>query len=381
MSYPVAEAKKPCGTRKMSEISVDLGDRSYVVIVESGALDSLGWRIASTMSASSVVIVTNPVVGRRYGSRVEESISKAGMRIGRITIPSGERFKTIRTLERVLKEMVESGADRRSVVVALGGGVVGDVAGFAAAVYMRGIKCVQVPTTLLAMVDASVGGKTGVDLPSGKNLVGAFHQPSMVVADLDALRTLPGRELRAGLAEVVKHGIIYDQKLFDFTLEKAASLLAGTPDAVEHVVQRSVEIKREVVQKDERESGLRAILNFGHTIGHAIESVTGYAQYKHGEAVAIGMVAEARLSEAIGLGEAGLTRQVCEAVCSLRLPTAIPANLSAEEIAAAMGRDKKTVGGELRFALPDRIGHCSVVEGVAAAAVCAVIRECQEDAP
>jgi 3-dehydroquinate synthase len=243
---------------------------------------------------------------------------------------------------------------------------------------MRGVKCVQVPTTLLAMVDASVGGKTGVDLPSGKNLVGAFHQPVLVVADIETLRTLPARERRAGLAEVVKHGIIFDQRLFDFAVANAASLLAGKPESLEHVVTRSVEIKREVVQQDERESGIRAILNFGHTVGHAIESLTGYSQFRHGEAIAIGMVVEARISELIGHGEPGLAKAVSSALSGLHLPTAVPNRLSAEEIVLAMASDKKTIGGALRFALPNRIGRCAVVDGVAVRAVQAAIEECRE---
>jgi 3-dehydroquinate synthase len=362
----------------MSEIHVDFGDRSYVVIVESGALGSLGSRISTAMKPSGVIVVTNPVVGEWYGDLAEASIAGAGLKVSRITIPAGERFKTMRTLDRVLRQMVELGADRRGVVVALGGGVVGDVAGFAAAVYMRGVRVVQVPTTLLAMVDASVGGKTGVDLPSGKNLVGAFHQPSLVLADIDTLRTLPARELRAGFAEVVKHGIIFDQGLFDFSFTNAEALLRRDTVAIEHVVCRSVEIKREVVQKDEREAGLRAILNYGHTVGHAIESLTGYAQYRHGEAIAIGMVVEARLSEVIGVAEAGLARRTAEALRRFRLPTAVPAELSADAILAAMMADKKTVGGELRFALPDRIGHCRVVEKVDANSVSAAIHQCRK---
>ena len=359
----------------MSEIRVNLPEVSYVIKVGSGLLESLGAAVASCGSPTGVLVVSNPTVARHYGARVLASLKSSEIRAETATVPAGERYKTLNTVRKIYDSMLDAGIDRGGAVVALGGGVIGDMAGFAAATYMRGIPVYQVPTTLLAQVDASVGGKTGVDLPQGKNLVGAFHQPGAVIIDITTLRTLPARELRCGLAEVVKHGIIRDQEFFHFLGSHSSDLLARHADALDYAVVRSVEIKRDVVQQDERESGLRAILNYGHTIGHAIEVLTGYSSYKHGEAVAIGMVTEALLAECEGIAQKGTARAVYDMLKRMRLPVELDDSLEAADIAEAMQRDKKTLGGRIRFALPEDVGRCSVFEEIEPGSIRKAIEE------
>ncbi|MHB9037866.1 MAG: 3-dehydroquinate synthase [Armatimonadota bacterium] len=348
----------------MSEVRVNLGERSYVITIGAGVLARVGEIVASACKPTIAAIVTNPTVARYYADRTVESLELAGIRAETVVVPAGERFKTLRTVGKIYDALLEMKMDRGGVIVALGGGVIGDMAGFAAATYMRGIDFVQVPTTLLAQVDASVGGKTGVDLPQGKNLVGAFHQPRAVVMDTLTLNTLPIRELRSGLAEVVKHGIIYDQEFLSFLEKNAASLLAKRQDTLEHAVRRSVEIKRDVVETDERESGLRAILNYGHTVGHAIEVLSGYGKFRHGEASSIGMVTEALLAEDIGVAEAGITARIAEVLSRMRLPVNLDSSLDTREIVRAIELDKKTLGSSIRLALPVRLGECKVVANI-----------------
>jgi 3-dehydroquinate synthase len=275
--------------------------------------------------------------------------------VSAIELPDGEAYKTIATLQLILDRLVESGANRDTTVIALGGGVVGDIAGFAAACYMRGVDFVQVPTTLLAQVDSSVGGKTGVNHEKGKNLVGAFHQPRIVLIDTDTLATLPDRELRAGMAEVIKHGAICDAGFFTWLEDNVAALLGRDPDALAHAIRRCCEIKAAVVAEDEHEAGRRAILNFGHTFGHAIERCQGYGEWLHGEAVAAGMVMAARLS---GLAAGDVDRLV-NLVAAAGLPTRPPVIDKADWL-AAMGMDKKVRDKRLRFVLLDAIGACRV---------------------
>lgn len=346
----------------MAEVNVNLGERSYVITIGPGALSELGDRVAGLGAPTGMLVVSNPVVARFYGEAALQSLRNAGIRAELVTVPAGERFKTLGTVKRIYDSLLDARIDRKGAVVALGGGVVGDMAGFAAASYLRGIDFHQVPTTLLAQVDASVGGKVGVDLPRGKNLVGAFHQPRSVVIDTRTLDTLPARELRSGLAEVVKHGIIYDQEFFVFLDLYASELLARLECPMIEAVKRSVEIKRDVVEKDERESGLRAILNYGHTVGHAIEVLSGYGRYRHGEASSIGMVTEALLAEREGVSERGLAREVARVLAKMRLPILMDASLSTQDIVRAVQLDKKTLGGTLRLALPGTIGKCSIVE-------------------
>jgi 3-dehydroquinate synthase len=267
-------------------------------------------------------------------------------------------------VERLYSSFVAAGLDRKGVVVAVGGGVIGDIAGFAAACYLRGIRCVQVPTTLLAQVDSSVGGKTGVDLPEGKNLVGAFHQPALILIDLEALNTLPQRELRSGLAEVIKYGIITDEPFFYQTRDDLPAILKCDSHALKRAIMRSCEIKAAVVAEDEKEQGLRAILNFGHTVGHALESATQYRFYRHGEAIAIGMVTACLVGEDLGITPPTVTRDVSNCLAACGLPVEFPSSIDTAVIHTAMLLDKKTQSGRLRFVIAERIGKVRIVDDV-----------------
>lgn len=339
----------------MPEVTVNFDERSYVITIEPGAIARLGELVTRTGVPTGILVVSNPKVAGLYGDAVLASLRGAGLRAELTRLPAGERFKTLGTVRKIYDALLEARIDRRGAVVALGGGVIGDMAGFAASSYMRGIDFHQVPTTLLAQVDASVGGKVGVDLPRGKNLVGAFHQPKSVVIDTNTLATLPARELRSGLAEVVEHGIIYDQDFFVFLDRFASDLLARHECAIVEAIHRSVRIKQDVVEQDEREAGLRAILNYGHTIGHAIEVTSGYGKYRHGEASAIGMVTEALLAESQSLAESGLAREIARTLAKFRLPVAMDTTLNTEDLVRAIELDKKTLGGKLRLALPPNL--------------------------
>lgn len=357
----------------MKDIRVNLGERSYVIHVGAGVLADLGGVMAACGAPTFAAVVSNPTVARFHGDAVLESIRSAGIGTELIVVPAGERYKTLGTVRRVYEALLDLKLDRKGAIVALGGGVIGDLAGFVAATYMRGVDFYQVPTTMLAQVDSSVGGKTGVDLARGKNLVGAFYQPRAVVADVRTMRTLPARELRSGLAEVIKHGIIYDQPFFAALDARASELLAKREDALESAVARSVEIKRDVVEIDERESGLRAILNYGHTVSHALEVLAGYGKYRHGEALSVGMVTEALLAEREGVAEKGTAATVAATLAKVRLPVVMDDSLDTASMIRAIELDKKTLGGKLRLALPTRIGACEVVEGVSREALAAAI--------
>jgi 3-dehydroquinate synthase len=326
----------------------------YDVLVAPGALASIAEIVADVAPAHRYAIVTDDNVRAHYAERVAASLGRERTRV--YSIPAGESHKTREQWATLTDAMLADGLGRDSAVVALGGGVVGDLAGFVAATFMRGIPVVQVPTTLLAMIDASVGGKTGVDTPAGKNLVGAFHHPAAVVADPHVLSTLPREQMRAGLAEALKHGVIADAAHFEQVLSEGPTLLAGTiDDAVVDLVATSVEIKADVVRRDEREGGIRKTLNFGHTLGHAIEALSGYSLL-HGEAVAIGMVLESEIAERVGLASPGMSLRVRDAVERLTLPHRKPADQSADEILAATRSDKKARAGAVEYALPSRIG-------------------------
>ncbi len=342
-------------------VKVELGPRSYEIHIAPGLLSRLDEFCRPVIKGKNCLLVTDATIAPLYADGCARTLARLGCQVARAVIPPGETSKSGQWLFHIYEKAVEQGMDRKSFIVALGGGVVGDLAGFAAASYLRGIPYIQVPTTLLSMVDSAVGGKTGINLPQGKNLVGAFHQPVLVVSDLDVLRSLPRREYTSGLAEIVKYGVIRDAALFE-TLEKGAdAVLAGEPDMVARIVARSCEIKADVVGKDEyEESGLRAILNFGHTIGHAIETVTGYGHFLHGEAISIGMAFAARLSVELR----GMPRRDCDRLVNLLarlgLPTDVP-ECPWQPIRMAIGVDKKSKGGHPRFVLADRIG--SVAEG------------------
>lgn len=358
-------------TTPMSTLTVDLGTRSYPIVVESGLLA----RAAQWAGRPSrVALLSHPRLAALYAAPLLEGLAREGIACSLITVPAGERFKNLKTVARLYDALLDAGLDRRSLLITLGGGVLGDVGGFTAATYLRGIPFIQVPTTLLAQVDASVGGKTGVDLARGKNLVGAFHQPRAVLIDPDTLQTLSARELRSGLAEVIKYGIICDREFFVCIKEEMRRLLRRDPDALSHAILRSCALKAEVVGQDETEQGLRAILNFGHTVGHALESLTGYRRYKHGEAISIGMVSAGLIGEEMGITPKETTGAIADALQEARLPTAFPADISTDAVLQAMQRDKKTVGGRLTFVLASEIGRVSVVKDVPAQAVEAALR-------
>ena len=335
----------------------------YSIIVETGALDHVGALVRDVASSYHIAVVTDDRVAAHYLSRVLEALRSAfdardSDTIHSIAIPSGEQYKTREQWAAITDTLLARGSGRDTTIVALGGGVIGDLAGFVAATYMRGVPVVQIPTTLLAMIDASIGGKTAVDTPAGKNTVGAFHPPSLVVIDPSTLATLPERELRAGFAEVIKHGVIANANEIDATLRIASNLTASSLPipALESLIERSVRIKAAVVAEDERERGRRKVLNFGHTIGHGIEAASGFSLL-HGEAIAIGMVAEARLAEREGIAESRTAARIENAVSRAGLPTRIPSDLASDRILALMQSDKKRRRGMLEYALPRRIGE------------------------
>ncbi|WP_427184343.1 3-dehydroquinate synthase [Bordetella bronchialis] len=338
----------------MNVVDVAVPGARYPIRIAPGRLDHLDEAIPA--NATAIALVTNPTVAALYADRAEQALARTGRKVLRIELPDGEEHKDWRTLNRIFDALLANGFDRRSVLVALGGGVIGDMTGFAAAVYMRGIRFVQVPTTLLAQVDSSVGGKTGVNHPLGKNMVGAFHQPVAVEIDTDVLATLPAREVSAGLAEVIKYGMILDEGFWAWCEENAAPLRALDRQALGHAIRVSCELKARVVAEDERESGLRAILNLGHTFGHAIESGMGYGAWLHGEAVGCGMVQAAELSaEVAGLPAADVDR-VRKLVAAIGCPTVAP-DLGADRWLELMRVDKKAEGGEIRFVMTPRIGQ------------------------
>ena len=341
----------------MRIVKVPLGSRSYDIKIGAGLLARLGRECARLALSRRCVVISDRNVAPRYGQAAREALAKAGLTAALITIPAGETAKSLKTLEACYDQLAAQRLERKSFIIALGGGVVGDLAGFVAATYLRGLPFVQVPTTLLAQVDSSVGGKVGLNLKTGKNLVGAFHQPRLVLCDLDTLASLPLREYRAGLAEVIKYGIIYDAGLFRRLERDLPRLLRREPRTLAAVVARCCEIKADVVRQDETESGLRAILNFGHTIGHALEAISHYGKYLHGEAIAIGQVAAAKLSaQVLGLPAQDLER-IERIFQRAGLPTHVKLNaLHRQRLLAAMRLDKKVSSGEIKFVLARRIG-------------------------
>ncbi|MGH7410444.1 MAG: 3-dehydroquinate synthase [Candidatus Methylomirabilis sp.] len=342
----------------LATVPVTLGSRSYQICIGSGLVQGLGDLCAQLPLTRRAVIVTNPVVNRLYGARALASLRRAGFQVATIEVPGRERAKSLPQAARLYRAFLRHRMDRRSAVIALGGGVIGDLAGYAAATFLRGLPLIQVPTTLLAQVDSSVGGKVGVNLPEGKNLVGAFHQPSSVVADIWTLRSLPPREFRAGLTEVVKHGMIADPELFGYIEDHIEAILQAEEEPLAFLVTRSCEIKAKVVEQDEREEGLRAILNFGHTVGHAIEAATGYRRLLHGEAVAIGMVVATALSVRRGLCEEEVLRRLRSLLLRIGLP--ITSTLSSQSLIKTIGYDKKVKNNSIHFVLTKGIGHVTV---------------------
>jgi 3-dehydroquinate synthase len=338
-------------------VHVSLGHRSYAIKIAPGLIARFGRECARLKLGARCAIITDTNVGRRYAKTVFNSLATAGFSPSLIIVQAGEAAKSLKTVQSCYDQLAVHRLERKSFIVALGGGVVGDLAGFLAATYLRGLAFVQVPTTLLAQVDSSVGGKVGVNLNAGKNLVGAFYQPRLVACDLNTLKTLPDREFRAGLAEVIKYGIVYDAKLFAQIEGELPKLLRREPKMLAAVVARCCEIKAEVVGRDETEGGPRAILNFGHTIGHAIEAVSGYGRFLHGEAIAIGQVAVAKISSSIlGLPERDLER-IIRLFRRAGLPTTVRLRAGqGPKLFAAMRLDKKVSGGEIKFVLAKKIG-------------------------
>jgi len=331
-------------------------DASYDILIGRGLLADLPALVSAACPASRYAVITDSHVAKLYAETLVPRFHEATVPVELFEFPAGEWNKTRETWASLSDRMLSRQFGRDCGVIALGGGVVGDVAGFVAATYLRGVPCIQVPTTLLAMIDSSIGGKTGVDVPAGKNLLGAFHQPRLVVTDLDVLGSLSLPQLAAGMAEAVKHGVIADRQYFDALEQEHGAVTAREAGALERVVRRSVEIKAEVVAADEREAGRRAILNFGHTVAHAIEATSKFAT-PHGEAVAIGMAYEARLAEALGIAEPGTADRVQRLLERYNLPLDLPESATEDALVGAMQLDKKAREGAVRFALPQAIGR------------------------
>lgn len=355
----------------MQTLPLDLGPRSYPIHIGQGLLQRPEL-LTPHIRGNSAVVVSNTTVAPLYLDKTERLL--AGLRHSASILPDGEAYKTLDTLNRIYTHLLEKRADRKTTLIALGGGVVGDMAGFAAASYQRGISFIQIPTTLLAMVDSSVGGKTGVNHPLGKNMIGAFHQPSCVLIDTDTLRTLPDRELSAGMAEVIKYGLIRDPAFLQWLDENMQRLLARDPEALTEAIFRSCQHKADIVAADEREAGQRALLNLGHTFGHAIEAGMGYGQWLHGEAVATGMVMAAELSQQMGWLTTEDVAYVRHILQRARLPVDPPAQLSGDDFMRYMAVDKKVLDGTLRLVLMKALGESIVTADFDADALTRVLQ-------
>ena len=362
----------------MQTLNVALGERSYPIHIGAGLLARPELWL-DRLPQKKVAIVTNSVVGPLYLAPLQRALENRGVQVLPITLPDGEAHKTWTTLNRVFDALLEHRCERNTALIALGGGVIGDLAGFAAAVYQRGVPYVQVPTTLLAQVDSAVGGKTAINHPLGKNMIGAFYQPLAVLSDTDTLATLPPRELAAGLAEIIKYGLIRDRAFFEWLEGNIARLVGREPEALAHAIERSCSYKAEIVAIDERESGPRALLNFGHTFGHAIEAGTGYGTWLHGEAVAAGMALAVRLSHRIGLIGPEDVRRVSVLLQGAGLPVQVP-GLGLERFLELMGHDKKVRSGRIRFVLLKRIGEAFVSDEVPNEALAGVLGAAQAHA-
>ena len=340
-------------------VEVELGKRSYSIVIGSGVADEIRAFVRQAGYSPHGMIVTDTNIAPLCAGQIAALLADAGVQAEIVTIPAGESSKSLTQANELFTRAIELGLDRRSPIIALGGGVVGDLAGFVAATYMRGVPFVQVPTSLLAQVDSSVGGKVAVNHPLGKNLIGAFYQPDAVFMELDFLKTLPAREIATGLGEIIKYGIIYDPDFFAWLEANRADVLALEPAATAYMIARSCEIKADVVRQDEREGGLRRILNFGHTIAHAIEKETGYVRYRHGEAVAIGMVGAADISVQMGLLADGERVRMNALISAMGLPLSAD-GMTADAMYADLFHDKKTVGGRIHWVLAEKIGTVSV---------------------
>lgn len=349
-----------------SIINVNLPEQSYQIAIAPGIIDQLGQYLADLNLGKKVLVVSNPTIFKHHGEKAIASLTSAGFQVTSYSLPPGERYKNLNSIQKLYDIALENRLERSSTMVALGGGVVGDMTGFAAATWLRGINVVQVPTTLLAMVDSSIGGKTGVNHPNGKNLIGAFHQPRLVLIDPDILKTLPVREFRAGMAEVIKYGVIWDAELFS-QMEASKNLNQlryVKPELIHNIITHSCQAKADVVGKDEKEAGLRAILNYGHTIGHAVESLTNYRLITHGEGVAIGMVAAGQIAANLGLWQQEETERQNALIQKAGLPTKLPDGVDIEAVIEALQLDKKVKDGKVRFILPTQIGVVKITDDV-----------------
>lgn len=355
----------------MPNITVNLPQNSYQIAIAPDLLKQLGSQIQQLNLGNKILLISNPEIFDRYGNICIQSLTAAGFEVSTHLIPAGEPYKNLQSIEKVYDTALTNHLERSSTFVALGGGVIGDMTGFAAATWLRGVNFVQVPTSLLAIVDASVGGKTGVNHPQGKNLIGAFYQPKLVAVDPLLLKTLPKREFRAGMAEVIKYGVIWDADLFT-KLEQAEHIdnfETISSSLLETIITRSCQAKADVVSQDEKEAGLRAILNYGHTIGHAVESLTNYQQFVHGEAVAIGMVAAGKIAVEMGLWTKEAAKRQDMLIAKAGLPTDIPAELTIEAILETIKSDKKVKAGKVRFILPTKIGEVIITDRVTPEAI------------
>jgi 3-dehydroquinate synthase len=345
-------------TNTMNTLHVALGERTYPILIGSNASHAAD-SLQQAITGNTVLIVTNTIVGPLYAEQLASTIRKLGKTVHIHTLPTGEEYKNLETLNTIFDTLLANQCDRKTTLIALGGGVVGDMTGFAAASYMRGVPFIQIPTTLLSQVDSSVGGKTGINHPMGKNMIGAFYQPQLVLADLNTLNTLPDNELSAGMAEVIKHGAIYDAAFFEWLEQNMAKLMDKDEGALTHAIVRSCEIKAEIVAQDEKEGGIRAILNFGHTFGHAIEAGMGYGTWLHGEAVGVGMILAADLSHRLGQLSAADVSRIHNLVKAAGLPTK-PPKLGIDKMIELMKLDKKSDAGQIKFVLLNGIGQYKI---------------------
>ncbi len=364
---------------KMTSIKVSLKsieDRSYTLFIGHRCLKLLDSVLSESGANNDLFIITDENVKRCWAGKIERMLRGKYPGVTLLSIPPGENQKNLSTIEKLARNLLKMKADRKSILVALGGGVVGDITGFLASVFLRGVSFINIPTTLLAQVDSSVGGKTGVDLPEGKNLVGTFYQPKLVFIDIDFLSTLPDDEFVSGMAEVIKYGIILDESFFSFLESNTEKVLMKEPEPLTRMVYRSCELKKNVVEKDEKEAGLRRILNFGHTIGHSLETVSDYS-IKHGMAVAVGMVVASHIAGDIGLLPFRQVSQIERVIRSFGLPTRIPSTLDPDKILSALSHDKKRVGSDLHWVLPTAIGNVKVLKGIEEALVSKVLKRLQ----
>ncbi|MDJ0659839.1 MAG: 3-dehydroquinate synthase [Crocosphaera sp.] len=360
-----------------SVIPVTLPHISYNIIIEPNGLGNLGQKLTSLNLGKKILVISNPEIFNYYGKTVINALTQGGFEVFSHLIPAGETHKTLETIAQIYDIALKHRLERSSTLLALGGGVIGDMTGFAAATWLRGINFVQVPTSLLGMVDASIGGKTGVNHPQGKNLIGAFYQPRLVLIDPIVLKTLPIREFRAGMAEVIKYGVIWNSNLFKQLEEenKLDSLDNINLETVQEIITQSCQAKVDVVSQDEKEAGLRAILNYGHTIGHAIESLTGYSKINHGEAVAIGMVAAGKIAVKLGMWEEEMTQRQENLIRQAGLPVSIDSTLNSQKIVESLHLDKKVKAGKVRFILPSNIGQVEISENIPPQVITTVLKE------